>query len=82
MEESMTLFYTTIHSPWFSSASIILFLNKKDILAEKIQTSDLQTYFQGFTGTVTLEVIIANQRCHQAVFLWLQPNLRSVVEIA
>lgn len=50
MEESMTLFYTTIHSPWFSGASIILFLNKKDILAEKIQTSDLQTYFQGFTG--------------------------------
>ncbi|XP_041912137.1 guanine nucleotide-binding protein subunit alpha-11-like [Alosa sapidissima] len=50
MEESMTLFYTTIHSPWFISASIILFLNKKDILAEKIQTSDLQTYFPGFTG--------------------------------
>ncbi|XP_063057008.1 guanine nucleotide-binding protein subunit alpha-11-like [Engraulis encrasicolus] len=50
MEESMTLFYTTIHSPWFISSSIILFLNKKDILAEKIQTSDLQTYFPKFTG--------------------------------
>ncbi|XP_031430783.1 guanine nucleotide-binding protein subunit alpha-11-like [Clupea harengus] len=50
MVESLTLFYTTIHSPWFFSSSIILFLNKKDILAEKVQTSDLQTYFPGFTG--------------------------------
>ncbi|KAL4608106.1 guanine nucleotide-binding protein subunit alpha-11-like [Arapaima gigas] len=50
MEESKALFYTTIHSPWFVRASIILFLNKVDILAEKIQTSDLQTYFPTFTG--------------------------------
>ncbi|KAL4634725.1 guanine nucleotide-binding protein subunit alpha-11-like [Arapaima gigas] len=50
MEESMALFYTTIHSPWFIRASIILFLNKKDILAEKIQMSDLHTYFPSFTG--------------------------------
>ncbi|XP_048844933.1 guanine nucleotide-binding protein subunit alpha-11-like [Brienomyrus brachyistius] len=50
MEESKSLFYTTIHSPWFIRSSIILFLNKKDILAEKIQTSDLQTYFPSFSG--------------------------------
>ncbi|KPP58528.1 hypothetical protein Z043_123637, partial [Scleropages formosus] len=50
MEESMALFYTTIHSPWFVRASVILFLNKKDILAEKIQTSHLHTYFPSFTG--------------------------------
>ncbi|KAG9351285.1 hypothetical protein JZ751_025177 [Albula glossodonta] len=50
MEESMALFYTTIHSDWFVRASVILFLNKKDILAEKIQTSDLHTYFPAFTG--------------------------------
>ncbi|XP_073699938.1 guanine nucleotide-binding protein G(q) subunit alpha-like isoform X1 [Garra rufa] len=50
MKESLSLFYTTIHSPWFASASIILFLNKMDILEEKIKTSDLKTYFAGFDG--------------------------------
>ncbi|XP_026887527.2 guanine nucleotide-binding protein subunit alpha-11-like [Electrophorus electricus] len=50
MHESLTLFHTTIHSPWFANASIILFLNKMDILAEKIKTSDLQSYFTGFRG--------------------------------
>lgn len=52
MEESLFLFYTTIHSSWFANASIILFLNKMDILAEKIKTSDLQSYFPKFQGTV------------------------------
>ncbi|XP_039550898.1 guanine nucleotide-binding protein subunit alpha-11-like isoform X1 [Pimephales promelas] len=50
MKESLSLFYTTIHSPWFANASIILFLNKMDILEEKIKTSDLKTYFPGFEG--------------------------------
>ncbi|XP_069042166.1 guanine nucleotide-binding protein G(q) subunit alpha-like isoform X1 [Lepisosteus oculatus] len=50
MEESKALFYTTIHSPWFLKSSIILFLNKKDILAEKILTSHLVTYFPQFKG--------------------------------
>ncbi|XP_026054005.1 guanine nucleotide-binding protein subunit alpha-11 isoform X2 [Carassius auratus] len=50
MEESLSLFYTTIHSTWFTNSSIILFLNKKDILAEKIQFSDLKTYFPEFNG--------------------------------
>lgn len=50
MHESLALFYTTIHSPWFQNTSIILFLNKTDILADKIQTSDLQRYFTSFTG--------------------------------
>ncbi|XP_068563355.1 guanine nucleotide-binding protein subunit alpha-15.1 [Cebidichthys violaceus] len=50
MHESLALFYTTIHSPWFFHTSIILFLNKTDILADKVQTSDLQKYFPTFTG--------------------------------
>ncbi|XP_066503409.1 guanine nucleotide-binding protein subunit alpha-15-like [Hoplias malabaricus] len=50
MEESLTLFYTTIHSVWFASASIILFLNKMDILAEKIKTSELQVYFPKYAS--------------------------------
>ncbi|KAK9967482.1 hypothetical protein ABG768_001880 [Culter alburnus] len=50
MEESLSLFYMTIHSTWFANSSVILFLNKMDILAEKIQFSDLKTYFPGFEG--------------------------------
>ncbi|XP_056303722.1 guanine nucleotide-binding protein subunit alpha-11-like isoform X2 [Danio aesculapii] len=50
MKESLSLFYTTIHSPWFAGASIILFLNKMDILEEKIQSSDLKAYFPEFQG--------------------------------
>ncbi|XP_016382605.1 guanine nucleotide-binding protein subunit alpha-11-like [Sinocyclocheilus rhinocerous] len=50
MEESLSLFYTTIHSMWFANSSIILFLNKTDIMAEKIQFSDLKTYFPEFNG--------------------------------
>ncbi|RXN06798.1 guanine nucleotide-binding subunit alpha-11-like protein [Labeo rohita] len=52
MEESLALFYMVIHSPWFPISSIILFLSKMDILAEKIQFSDLKTYFPQFEGSL------------------------------
>lgn len=58
MEESLALFYTTIHSPWFLNTSIILFLNKTDILADKIQTSDLKKYFPSFPGQLVLHAFI------------------------
>ncbi|XP_061093322.1 guanine nucleotide-binding protein subunit alpha-11-like [Conger conger] len=50
LEESLALFSTTIHSQWFEDTSVILFLNKTDILSDKIKTSDLQTYFPDFRG--------------------------------
>ncbi|XP_064186434.1 guanine nucleotide-binding protein subunit alpha-11-like [Anguilla rostrata] len=50
MRESLALFSTTIHSRWFEHTSVILFLNKTDILEDKIKTSDLQNYFPDFTG--------------------------------
>ncbi|XP_016327189.1 guanine nucleotide-binding protein subunit alpha-11-like isoform X2 [Sinocyclocheilus anshuiensis] len=50
MEESLSLFYTTIHSPWFANSFILLLLNKMDILSEKVQFSDLKTYFPRFEG--------------------------------
>lgn len=52
MEESLSLFYMTIHSPWFTDSSVIIFLNKMDILAEKIQFSDLKTYYPEFNGSL------------------------------
>ncbi|XP_062985439.1 guanine nucleotide-binding protein subunit alpha-14-like [Elgaria multicarinata webbii] len=50
LEESKALFKTIITYPWFMNSSVILFLNKKDLLEEKIMFSHLATYFPQFTG--------------------------------
>ncbi|CAO2641259.1 Guanine nucleotide-binding protein subunit alpha-15 [Lemmus lemmus] len=50
MKESLALFSTILELPWFKSTSVILFLNKTDILEEKIHTSHLATYFPSFQG--------------------------------
>jgi len=50
MEESKALFRTIITYPWFQNSSIILFLNKKDLLEEKISFSDLADYFPEYDG--------------------------------
>jgi len=50
MEESKALFRTIITYPWFQSSSVILFLNKKDLLEEKILYSHLVDYFPEFDG--------------------------------
>uniref|UniRef100_G7PSK6 Guanine nucleotide-binding protein subunit alpha n=1 Tax=Macaca fascicularis TaxID=9541 RepID=G7PSK6_MACFA len=45
MEESKALFRTIITYPWFQNSSVILFLNKKDLLEDKILYSHLVDYF-------------------------------------
>ncbi|XP_063311094.1 guanine nucleotide-binding protein subunit alpha-14 [Pelobates fuscus] len=50
MEESKALFRTIITYPWFQHSSVILFLNKKDLLEEKIMFSHLIDYFPEFSG--------------------------------
>ncbi|XP_059825744.1 guanine nucleotide-binding protein subunit alpha-14 [Hypanus sabinus] len=50
MEESKALFKTIITYPWFHSSSVILFLNKKDLLEEKIMYSHLVDYFPEYDG--------------------------------
>lgn len=50
MEESIALFKTIITYPWFQNSSIILFLNKKDLLEEKIATSHIGDYFPDYKG--------------------------------
>lgn len=50
MEESKALFKTIITYPWFQNSSIILFLNKKDLLEEKIMVSHVIDYFPDFDG--------------------------------
>lgn len=50
LTESVALFETIITSAWFQESSTILFLNKKDLLAEKITKSHLATYFPAYDG--------------------------------
>uniref|UniRef100_A0A8C7PY85 Guanine nucleotide-binding protein subunit alpha n=1 Tax=Oncorhynchus mykiss TaxID=8022 RepID=A0A8C7PY85_ONCMY len=50
MEESKALFRTIITYPWFQNSSVILFLNKKDLLEEKINYSHLVDYFPEYDG--------------------------------
>uniref|UniRef100_A0A672ZZS1 Guanine nucleotide-binding protein subunit alpha n=1 Tax=Sphaeramia orbicularis TaxID=375764 RepID=A0A672ZZS1_9TELE len=45
-----SLFRTIITYPWFQNSSVILFLNKKDLLEEKIMYSHLVDYFPEFDG--------------------------------
>lgn len=48
--ESMALFQLTIMSQWFQRSSVMLFLNKKDLLEEKIMYSDLAVHFPDYDG--------------------------------
>ncbi|XP_032425264.1 guanine nucleotide-binding protein subunit alpha-11-like [Xiphophorus hellerii] len=50
LRESLALFKTLISSNWFKKSSTILFLNKTDLLQEKIKTSHLATYFPKYKG--------------------------------
>ncbi|KAM6975995.1 guanine nucleotide-binding protein subunit alpha-11-like [Tautogolabrus adspersus] len=48
--ESLALFKTILSNQWFQGSSTILFLNKTDLLEEKITHSHLATYFPAFKG--------------------------------
>ncbi|OQV11538.1 Guanine nucleotide-binding protein subunit alpha-11 [Hypsibius exemplaris] len=48
MEESKALFRTIVTYPWFQNSSVILFLNKKDLLEEKIVYSHIVDLFPEF----------------------------------
>ena len=55
MMESMKLFDSICNNKWFTDTSIILFLNKKDLFAEKITKSPLTICFPEYTGKLTLQ---------------------------
>nr|CAB3250013.1 guanine nucleotide-binding protein G(q) subunit alpha [Phallusia mammillata] len=50
LRESCALFKTIVNSQWFRNTSVILFLNKTDVLNEKIHRSHVCTHFPEFTG--------------------------------
>ena len=50
MEESKALFKTIITNHWYQNSSVVLLLNKKDLLEEKIMYSHLVDYFPEYDG--------------------------------
>ncbi|KAF7666461.1 hypothetical protein LDENG_00106610 [Lucifuga dentata] len=50
LKESLALLKTILSSGWFQESSTILFLNKTDLLEEKITQSHLADYFPAYTG--------------------------------
>ncbi|KAF8883078.1 heterotrimeric G protein alpha subunit B [Gymnopilus junonius] len=50
MQEALTLFDSICNSRWFVKTSIILFLNKIDLFAEKLPRSPLEEYFPDYQG--------------------------------
>jgi GTPase SAR1 family protein len=48
--ESIRLFDEMVNNKYFAATSMLLFLNKSDLFAEKIQTVPLKKYFSRFSG--------------------------------
>lgn len=73
LEESKALFLTIIKSKWFDKSAVILFLNKKDLLEEKILISDLSDYFPKYDGPKR-DAIAAREFIYE-MFLELHDNV-------
>lgn len=67
MEESMALFQTIITYGWFRRSSVILFLNKIDLLEEKIMYSHLVDYFPEYDGERKMITNAANECLYTAL---------------
>src|SRR3954470_9197898 len=53
--EALNLFEEICNSRWFRETSMILFLNKRDLFAEKIARVPLNQYFEEYTGGDDIE---------------------------
>ena len=56
MHETLKLFDYVINNKWLARASIILFLNKKDLFEIKIKTRPLSICFPDFDGENSYEI--------------------------
>ncbi|XP_008328699.1 guanine nucleotide-binding protein subunit alpha-13b [Cynoglossus semilaevis] len=53
LSESLNIFETIVNNRVFSNVSIILFLNKTDLLEEKVKQVSIKDYFSEFSGDPT-----------------------------
>jgi len=58
MHESLKLFESICNNKWFTKTSVILFLNKKDLFAEKIVHSNITVCFPEYAGKAILSAIL------------------------
>jgi len=56
MHESLKLFREICNTKWFLNTAMILFLNKRDLFADKITKVDLRVCFPEYTGGKNYEV--------------------------
>ena len=57
--EALELFRETCNSRWFRETNFLLFLNKRDLLEEKISRVPLKQYFPAYPGGSDPEVAVA-----------------------
>ena len=50
VDEAVNLFEEVSNSPWFKESAIVLFLNKKDLLLQKMKTTPLSRLYPEYTG--------------------------------
>jgi guanine nucleotide-binding protein subunit alpha len=55
MSEAFTLFDSICNSQWFTSTPMILFMNKSDLLREKLKTVPIEKYFGDYTGMALIQ---------------------------
>lgn len=56
MLDALNLFNEVVNNPLFQKINIILFLNKRDLFSQKIQTIDLNVCFPDYTGGLNYEL--------------------------
>ena len=66
MKESLKLFSTICNIKWFLKASMLLFLNKKDVFEEKILYSPITQCFPDYTGAA------ADDKYEASNYIWKQ----------
>lgn len=50
MQESLTLFDSICHSPWFRKTSMVVFLNKIDLFKARLLVSPIRDHFPDYVG--------------------------------
>jgi len=56
--EALDLFEDIANSEWFADIDIVLFLNKKDLLLEKINTVNFKDYFKEYPGNGAYQSVV------------------------